>query len=187
MSRILDGSWRDQTVTFFEKSAYLGLFPVWGNGATIQWNLEYYGNRRCNDLGKLFQDYKSEGIWASCLGHIQVWKKFSYAWSRDINVRHRRVLAVYAFYRDAVPLRSLLWHNFARLSGDLIEKTDWNCEFSRLAWSTLPVKAASPFFRIAMPCASARYLLRKANSFFLQKGWLPVSSFNPRISSRYLS
>ena len=26
--------------------------------------------------------------------------------------------------RDAVPLRSLLWHNFARLSGDLIEKTE---------------------------------------------------------------
>ena len=28
------------------------------------------------------------------------------------------------FDRDAVPLRSLLWHNFASLSGDLIEKTD---------------------------------------------------------------
>ena len=35
--------------------------------------------------------------------------------------------------RDAVSLRSLLWHNFARLSGDLIEKTESSCEFRRLA------------------------------------------------------
>ena len=27
-------------------------------------------------------------------------------------------------FRDAVSLGSLLWHNFTRLSGDLIEKTD---------------------------------------------------------------
>ena len=29
------------------------------------------------------------------------------------------------FIRDAVPLRSLLWHNLMRLSVDLIEKTDF--------------------------------------------------------------
>ena len=31
------------------------------------------------------------------------------------------------FIREVVPLRILLCHSLARSSGDLIEKTDWNC------------------------------------------------------------